>query len=254
MAAKTSGGAHKKRRRRRYRRREVTKRRARRGSSRRSIPASHGRSSDGCRVDGRVGVGPERPGPHQHRARARAGLAREIHGVVHAHAARLEHATRSGSRSAAGTIATTWESGRAANAPSASVSSAWVCNVSDVCNGPRRDQTAAEDDDARSLPFLQPTGDVAAGGRELSVGVGGSRRSPITSTLRPRATAMVVVVPDVNAGVRRHHPPVDVASHSSSIVPPPGVLSSPHIGGSAPPKGGDGPVRLDFRARHPTRR
>ena len=100
-----------------------------------------------------------------------------------------------------------------------------------------RHEPAAQDDDARALPFRRAAGRCRGRRRrELSVGSGGSRRSPMTSTLRPRATGSVRSTSASAAGPRLH-PRVGFCSHSSSIVSPSGASDPSQLGGFALPEG-----------------
>ena len=69
------------------------------------------------------------------------------------------------------------------------------------CRAPRRAEPSGHPGATRrpqmmtmpgALPFLEAAGDVAARGRGAVGWLGGSRRSPMTSTRRPRATSMRV--------------------------------------------------------------
>ncbi len=233
----------------------MTNRRANRGSSRRSMPASQGRSSAGAASMGGLASGrmvPARtstvrvPAPV---AQARSIAARTV--TPQPSRAR----TSSGSRSAAIT-ATTCESSRAANAPSAPVSSGWLPRAP-AEEAPAGQPGATRRPQRMTMPgpchssSRRPMSREAA--RELSVGSAGSRRSPMTSTRRPSATREGAAVGVGLGGLRSHRSRVQVTSHSGSIVSPSAGATPPPIGRIAPPDGGGGAGKLDFRARNQVR-
>ena len=167
----------------------MTKRRASRGSSRRSMPASQGRSSVGAASTGGLASGRMEP--------ARTSTVRVPAPVSQARSTasrtvtpqRSRARTSSGSLSAAVMTTMTCESARAANAPRASASSGWLPQGDRSATGAGaaagRDQATAEDDDARALPLLEPAGDVAAGGARAVGGLG--RQQEVADDLDPAA-------------------------------------------------------------------
>ena len=208
-------------------------------------------------VLGRCGVGrpaagrPEGAGAHQHRPRAGSGLTREVDPVAApARLARSSACTSAGSRSAGSMTTITWESARAANAPQrVGEVRMRVHDARRIVETARRDQAPADDHDARTLPLLEPAGDVAARGPRAVGGLRGQQE--IADHLHPAAErhGEGAVGPGCS-GRGSHHPRVVVGSHSSSIVSPSGPPAPPQFGGIALPEGREDPVRLLLRARH----
>ena len=175
-------------------------------------------------VDRRVGVGSHGPGADEHGAGARRPSRRP---------GRRRRAPRRPLRSSVShQLGVAFGGGHARRRPasrggprtraSASVSSGWRRSAA---AGPtplgqpgatRRPQRITMPGPCHSSS-RRPMSRQAA--RELSVGSGGSSRSPMTSTRRPRATRMVRSAPGRWVGDPGHR--VDVATHAGSIVSPP---------------------------------
>ena len=203
----------------------MTKRRASRGSSRRSIPVSQGRSSLGAASTGGFPSGrivPERtrtvrvPAPVSH---ARSTPARTVTPL------RSSAWTSAGSLSEAAMTTMTWESSRAAKAASASVRSGCLPTTPDgssvhagATSRPQRITMPGPCHSSRRRAMSRQAA------RELSVGWGGSSRSPTTSTRRPSATGSVRSPSTVSAASR----PTPVSG--SAPIPRP----SCHLRGSRP--------------------
>ena len=217
------------------------------------MPASQGRSSAGAASIGGLPSGRSVP--------ARTSTVRVPAPVSQARSTpsrtvtprRSSACTSAGSRSEGAITTITWESARAAKAPSASVSSG--CLLHDarrIVLTARRHQPPAQDHDAGPLPLLEPPGDVAAGGPRAVGGLGGEQE--VADDLDPPAEGHREGAVRAGRGGRlASHPRVGVGSHSSSIVSPSGAPAPPQLGGIAPPGAAADAVRLVLRARDQAR-
>ena len=224
----------------------MTKRRARRGSSSRSMPTSHGRSSSGAASIGGSVSGRGVPARTSTRADPGAGHAVQVDRGMHAsRRARSSASTSSRSCSAgSGTTTTTWESGRAAKAAKAAVSSRWARapRPASVRRGTRRPpgwpQTTTMPGPCHSASCL---GDVAAGRPASSARVVGGEQE-VAEHHDPPAEGDVDRAP-ASGRVASAAPSSTSASHghAASIVSP--------TRGRRPPESAFGPGRGSRPAR-----
>ena len=127
------------------------------------MPTSQGRSSAGAASMGGLASGRMVPAANQHRAGARAGLAGEVDRIAHGHPAALEGLDQLGvalgghDRDDLRVVAGRERTERGGELRVA----AQGARGGGAGRAARRDQAAAEDDDARPLPFLESTADVA---------------------------------------------------------------------------------------------
>ncbi len=143
-------------------------------------------------IHGRIAVGTQRAGSHQHGARARTRFAVEVDAVAHRRAVALqglhECGVTLGGRQDDDHLGVGAGGERLERVGEGRVP---LDHGGGLVGGTRCHQAPAHDHDAGPLPLVESLGDVAAGGPRTVGGLGGSSRSPMTSTLRPSATGTV---------------------------------------------------------------
>ena len=176
-----------------------------------------------------VGVRPERPGPHEHRAGAGAGLAGQVDRVADRHPRPTSACDQRGITFGGGHddddpgVRTGREGGERVGELRMCCSTT-PARLSWQPGATSRPQRITMPGPCHSSSRRAMSRQAA---RELSVGSGGSRRSPTTSTRRPRPTGTVRSVPGRRGRGAPHHPRVGVGSHSGPSCHLGGPGSSP---------------------------
>ena len=181
------------------------------------MPASQGRSSVGAASSGGLPSGPQRAGAHEHGPRAGAGLAGEVDPVAHRHAAPFERLHQRGV--AFGGCHHDDHLGVGAGGEGSERVGEIGMVVHDAGRGRRGRPGATSRPHRITMPGPCHSSSRRAmsrqAARELSVGSGGSRRSPMTSTLpaeghrerrgrrRPRRPGRVPTPVSASASIRR---------------------------------------------------